>query len=100
MQESYCLSSLEQYVKWEEGGKSGVHIEDRFTEYLNCTKSKIKRTISNPGEGKNASGSGNEKSSNNVAVGKDKFTDYIERTKKKLRTTSNKVAGGRRNSFK
>ena len=56
-----------------------MHIEDRFTEYLNCTKSKIKRTISNPGEGKNASGSGNEKSSNNVAVGKDKFTDYIER---------------------
>ena len=77
-----------------------MHIEDQFIEYLNCAKSKIRRTISNPCKGKNALGSGNEKSSNNATSGKDKFTDYIERTNKNLRTTSNKVSGGRRNSFK
>ncbi|KAF9665882.1 hypothetical protein SADUNF_Sadunf16G0171100 [Salix dunnii] len=67
-----------QHEKLEEGNnKPGMHIEDRFTEYINRTKLKIKRTLSNAGH-ENQHGSS----------GEDKFTDYINRAKIKLRTTS------------
>ncbi|KAJ6299180.1 hypothetical protein OIU76_020202 [Salix suchowensis] len=42
-----------QHKKFEEGNsKPGKHIEDRFTEYINRTKLKIKRTLSNAGHDK------------------------------------------------
>ncbi|KAB5520643.1 hypothetical protein DKX38_024962 [Salix brachista] len=67
-----------QHKKFEEGNsKPGKHIEDRFTEYINRTKLKIKRTLSNAGHEKE-----------HASSGEDKFTDYINRAKVKLRTTS------------
>ncbi|KAG5254046.1 hypothetical protein IMY05_001G0170900 [Salix suchowensis] len=73
-----------QHKKFEEGNsKPGKHIEDRFTEYINRTKLKIKRTLSNAGHEKE-----------HASSGEDKFTDYINRAKVKLRTTSS--IGGRK----
>ncbi|KAF2298648.1 hypothetical protein GH714_024480 [Hevea brasiliensis] len=70
----------------KESGKSGVHIEDRFTEYINRSKLNI-RTMSKSSEGNSVSGKDKDKLSDNSS-GKDKFSDYIDRTKNKLRTTS------------
>ncbi|KAG5254047.1 E3 ubiquitin-protein ligase [Salix suchowensis] len=73
-----------QHKKFEEGNsKPGKHIEDRFTEYINRTKLKIKRTLSNAGHDEE-----------HASSGEDKFTDYINRAKVKLRTTSS--IGGRK----
>ncbi|KDP21509.1 hypothetical protein JCGZ_21980 [Jatropha curcas] len=74
--------------------KSGVHIEDRFTDFIKRVKIKI-GTVSHPGEEKNASGKGNLDNTS----GKDKFSDYIDRTKHKLKTTLS-LAGGKSKSFK
>ncbi|CAK7348192.1 unnamed protein product [Dovyalis caffra] len=74
-----------QHIKLEEGNhKPGMHIEDRFTDYINRAKIKI-RTVSN---------AGHEKQHAHAGSGKDKFTDYINRAKVKLRTTSS--IGGRK----
>ncbi|EEF37648.1 conserved hypothetical protein [Ricinus communis] len=101
--EATATKRIPAQVITEEGGRSGAHIEERVTEYINRAKSRIRRTISSnhPGEGKKAPSGGNNKLTDNAAAapGKDKFTDYIERTKKKLRTTSS-MGVGKRNSSK
>lgn len=66
-----------QHNKLEEGNdKRGMHIEDRFTDYIKRARIKI-RTLSNAGHEKQ-----------HASPGQDKFTDYINRAKVKLRTTS------------
>ncbi|KAM7258573.1 hypothetical protein ACFE04_014314 [Oxalis oulophora] len=65
-------------------GSTGVHIEDRFTDYINRAKLKI-RTMSINDEKKNE---------------RDRFSEYIDRSKVKLRSTSSIGGHGRRYSFK
>jgi hypothetical protein len=73
-----------QHNKLEEGSnKLGMHIEDIFTDYINRTKIKLKRTLS---------GAGHE--NQHASSGKDKFTDYVDCAKVKLRTTSS-IGGGK-----
>lgn len=72
-----------QHNKLEEGNdKRGMHIEDRFTDYIKRARIKI-RTLSNAGHEKQ-----------HASPGQDKFTDYINRAKVKLRTTSS-IGGGK-----
>ncbi|KAG6736162.1 hypothetical protein POTOM_061113 [Populus tomentosa] len=72
-----------QHNKVEEGNdKRGMHIEDRFTDYIKRARIKM-RTFSN---------AGHEKQHANPE--KEKFTDYINRAKVKLRSTSS-VGGGK-----
>uniref|UniRef100_A0A6M2F1Z6 Uncharacterized protein n=1 Tax=Populus davidiana TaxID=266767 RepID=A0A6M2F1Z6_9ROSI len=72
-----------QHNKVEEGNdKRGMHIEDRFTDYIKRARIKM-RTFSN---------AGHEKQHANPE--KDKFTDYINSAKAKLRTTSS-IGGGK-----
>ncbi|KAJ6343567.1 hypothetical protein OIU76_005333 [Salix suchowensis] len=67
----------------EEGSdKQGTHIEERFADYINRARIKI-RSLSNAGHEKQ-----------HASPGKDKFTDYINRAKVKLRTTSS-IGGGK-----
>ncbi|KAJ6319731.1 hypothetical protein OIU78_015193 [Salix suchowensis] len=67
----------------EEGSdKQGTHIEERFVDYINRARIKI-RSLSNAGHEKQ-----------HASPGKDKFTDYINRAKVKLRTTSS-IGGGK-----
>ncbi|KAJ4826851.1 hypothetical protein Tsubulata_047393 [Turnera subulata] len=54
--------------------KSGMHIEERFTDYIHRAKIKI-RTTSNVGDKKKYSGN-------------ERFTDYIRRAGAKIRTTT------------
>lgn len=69
--------------KVEEGNdKRGMHIEDRFTDYIKRARIKM-RTFSNAGHEKQ-----------HANPGKDKFTDYINTAKVKLRTTSS-IGGGK-----
>ncbi|KAJ6680270.1 hypothetical protein OIU79_019890 [Salix purpurea] len=68
----------------EEGSdKQGTHIEERFADYINRARIKI-RSLSNAGHEKQ-----------HASPGKDKFTDYINRAKVKLRTTSSIGGGGK-----
>ncbi|KAJ6401157.1 hypothetical protein OIU84_016549 [Salix udensis] len=70
----------------EEGSdKQGTHIEERFADYINRARIKI-RSLSN---------AGHEKQHASAGPGKDKFTDYINRAKVKLRTTSSIGGGGK-----
>ncbi|KAJ8898692.1 hypothetical protein K2173_004726 [Erythroxylum novogranatense] len=94
------------HVNKQEGKKTGIHIEDKFTDFINRAKMKL-RTTSNVGDGCNASGEDHNGSEDHVnasgkdndAPGKDKFSEYINRAKKKLRTTSS-IGVGKYNSFK
>uniref|UniRef100_A0A6N2MCA7 Uncharacterized protein n=1 Tax=Salix viminalis TaxID=40686 RepID=A0A6N2MCA7_SALVM len=68
----------------EEGSdKQGTHIEERFADYINRARIKI-RSLSNAGHEKQ-----------HASPGKDKFTEYINRAKVKLRTTSSIGGGGK-----
>lgn len=84
-------------VKLEKGGKSGVHIEDRITDYINRAKFKI-RTMSRSSEGKYGSGKDKDKLSDDTS-GKDKFSDFIDRTRNKLKKASS-IGAGKSHSFK
>ncbi|KAF9669405.1 hypothetical protein SADUNF_Sadunf14G0104300 [Salix dunnii] len=66
----------------EGNNKQGTHIEERFADYINRARIKI-RSLSNAGHEKQ-----------HASPGKDKFTDYINRAKVKLRTTSS-FGGGK-----
>ncbi|KAJ9171921.1 hypothetical protein P3X46_015219 [Hevea brasiliensis] len=91
------VTKVNPKVKSEKGGKSGVHIEDRVTDYINRAKLMI-RNMSRSSEGKNGTRKDKEKLSDNISE-KDKFSDYIDRTRNKLQKASS-IGAGKSNSFK
>ncbi|WCJ21484.1 hypothetical protein M5689_003632 [Euphorbia peplus] len=67
--------------------KSGVHIEDRFSEFITSARIKIGTSYTNCEPGGKISSVKDNKTSEFCSM-KDRFSDYIDRTKKKLRTPS------------
>ncbi|KAF5731506.1 hypothetical protein HS088_TW18G00184 [Tripterygium wilfordii] len=76
-------AQISSQVNKEEGKKTGIHIEDRFTDYINRAKVKI-RTMSNAGEAAKVDRS---------------FSEYINRAKLKIRAMSS-IGGGKYDHYK
>ncbi|GKV41041.1 hypothetical protein SLEP1_g48620 [Rubroshorea leprosula] len=76
------------------GKKTVQHIEDRFTDFINRAKSKLRRTMSNVGEGKSSPveknhHGGKDKDHHDGKESKEHhFLDYIKRAGMKIRTTT------------
>ncbi|GAV78715.1 hypothetical protein CFOL_v3_22180 [Cephalotus follicularis] len=87
------VAKVASKIDKQEGKQTGMHIEDKFTDYIKRAKIKI-RTTSNAGDAKRTTDSGVVDHK-----GKNIFQDYIDRAKIKLSTTSSN-GGARSDSFK
>ncbi|KAJ8748402.1 hypothetical protein K2173_003039 [Erythroxylum novogranatense] len=101
-------SNMEKaHVDKEDRKKTGIHIEDRFTDFINRSKMKL-RTTSSLRYGRDTTedhgGSGhpaNISRKDSKVPGKDMFSEYINRVRAKIKGRSTSSIGpGKSNSFK
>ncbi|KAL5864091.1 hypothetical protein ACOSQ3_001605 [Xanthoceras sorbifolium] len=88
-----------------ESNKPGPNAEERFTNYINRAKFKIRNTSSNLGDGFQSRTTSSSVGDGKMVSGednnnKDHFSDYINRAKLKMMRTVSSFGGGRSDSMK
>ncbi|TXG63580.1 hypothetical protein EZV62_010574 [Acer yangbiense] len=88
-----------------ESNKSGANADERFTNYINRAKIKIRTTSANFGDGFKSRTTSNVGDGKIAVPGredhsKDNFSDYINRAKLKMMRTVSSFGGGKSDSMK